>query len=60
MVRLALATLLAGLVASPALAAGAPKPKMCGVYAKYACGSSTHTAKAKAKKTCGVYAKYSC
>jgi hypothetical protein len=60
MVRLAIATLLAGLLASPALAAGTPKPKMCGVYVKYACGNSTHAPKAKAKKTCGVYVKYSC
>jgi hypothetical protein len=63
----ALATLL--LVLAPAGAATAKSsleqpPKMCGVYARYACGSSAAKAKVKAKKrhakTCGVYVKYSC
>jgi hypothetical protein len=61
MVRIGTTLLLAAVLASPALAGTAPKPKMCGVYARYVCGTTGHAKKAKTKaKVCGVYVKYSC
>jgi hypothetical protein len=61
MVRIAIALLLAAVLSSPALAGTVRKPKMCGVYARYVCGTTGPAKKVKAKaKICGVYVKYSC
>jgi hypothetical protein len=61
---LALATIVA---AGTPWAAAARKPrhpatKLCGVYAKYACGSALTAVGLKhhAHKVCGVYVKYDC
>jgi hypothetical protein len=39
-----------------------PATKMCGVYAKYACGTALTAVRVKHRvhKVCGVYVKYDC